>query len=896
VDWHAYIRTAFPAAVPDDDVIDELAQHASLAYDAARAQGCGDADARRRVDEQVRDWVKDASLLHRPVRRPSAPAPPSSAARSVTGVLQDLRYAARLLRRQPGYAAVVIATMALGIAAVAILASVTYGVLLKPLPWADAPRLVRLYETRQGGTGRFRPMMTNASYLAWQESMTTLDAIAGWSTDRLTVTGTGEAERLNIAEITSSLLPMLGTPPLIGRGFVPGDEGDGRPAIAIISYGLWQRRFGARGDVVGSVLHLDGASHTIVGVMPPSFAFPDRETQAWIPMTIRPMTSQSHPGSFSLSIFQGIGRLKPGVTPAQAAAEGIARGRTVPTNGPLPMAVFGSNGPVEVSAVPLLEALTSDVKPAILLMLAAVALLLVVATANVANLQLARATVRRRELAIRSALGAGAGRLARQCLIENLLLGLLGGCAGLVLAAVLHATLPSLLPTDFPRLDDVVIDARVQIFAIAVALSTGAGFGLLPALQASRQNLVPALTDDALAPVGASMRSHTSRARATIMAMQVALACVLLVGALLLIRSFVSLLGTNVGYDRLNVLTARLSLPDGPYEPDRRRQVVDRIAQRIGALQGVSHAAFGTVLPFSGRMALSSFPLRRHDGTDIQVQTGVRSVGAGYFAALGQRIIEGREFVADDTTTSAPVIIVNREFARKYLDGRALGWVIPGNSRHTERRIIGVVEDAARRSVTDAPLPEIYQSIEQTPLEDSELALVVRTTSKPQSIVQAVRSIVRQEDPAVPVESIRTLEDLISESLSRPHLYAVLLGTFAGLALAIAGVGLFGVLSYNVAQRAREIGVRSALGAQPRDIVGLVVWQSLRIAGAGLVTGLLCAFWLAGTLRNFLYGLTPHDARTFGEVALLLMAVAAIASYIPARRAARVDPVNVLRG
>jgi predicted permease len=356
------------------------------------------------------------------------------------------------------------------------------------------------------------------------------------------------------------------------------------------------------------------------------------------------------------------------------------------------MAVFGSNGPVDVSVVPLLDALTSDVKPAILLMLAAVALLLVVATANVANLQLARATVRRRELAIRSALGAGAGRLARQCLIENLLLGLLGGCAGLVLAAILHATLPSLLPADFPRLDDVVFDARVQIFTIAIALVTGIGFGLLPALQASRQNLVPALTDGALAPVGASMRSHTSRARATIMAMQVALACVLLVGALLLIRSFVSLLGTNVGYDRLNVLTARLSLPDGPYSPERRLQVLDRIAERIGALERVSRAAFGTVLPFSGRMALSSFPLRRHDGSNVQVQTGARSVGAGYFAALGQPIIEGREFTAADTSKSAPVIIVNREFARKYLDGRALGWVIPG-SGNTERRIIGVVED-----------------------------------------------------------------------------------------------------------------------------------------------------------------------------------------------------------
>jgi putative ABC transport system permease protein len=893
MDWHAHIRAAFPAAVPDADVIDELAQHAAATYDAARADGFGEDEARRRVDDQVRLWVHDASMLRRPMHRTPV-SPPAAAAPRIVGVVHDFRYAARLLRRQPGYSAVVIATMALGIAAVAILASLTYGVLLKPLPWASSPRLVRLYENRQGSTGRFRPMMTNGTYLVWRDAMKTLDAVAAWSGDRLTVTGSADPERLTVGEITPSLLPLLGASPLLGRGFLPGEEDEGRPAIAILSHGLWLRRFGGRPDVVGGTLHLDGRSYTIVGVMPASFAFPDHETQAWIPMAIRPVTSPSHPGTSSLSLFQAIGRLAPGATPAQAATEGTTRGRTLPNTSPVTMAVFGSNGPVEVTVVPLLDALTGDVKPAILLMLAAVGLLLVVATANVANLQLARAAVRRRELAIRSALGAGSGRLARQCLIENLLLGLLGGGAGLALAAVLHAALPSLLPADFPRLADVAFDARVQLFTMAVALVTGVGFGLLPAIQASRENLVPALTDDALAPVGASMRSHTSRTRATIMAMQVALATVLLVGAVLLIRSFIGLLGTDVGYDRLNVLTARLSLPDGVYTPERRIQTLDRIAQRLSRTPGVTHASFGTVLPFSGRMALSSFPLRRRDGSRVPVQTGVRSVSAGYFAALGQRVVEGREFTPADTKTSAPVIIVNREFARKYLDGRALGWVVPGNQ--ADRQIVGVVDDAARRSVTDVPQPEIYMSLEQQPLDDSEIALVVRTTSNPQASVPAVRSIVHEADPAVPVESIRTLEDLISASLARPHLYAVLLGTFAALALAIAGVGLFGVLSYTVAQRSREIGVRAALGAQPRDIVGLVVWQSLRIAGTGLAAGLLCAFWLAGTLQKFLYGLTPHDAGTFGEVALLLVVVAAVASYIPARRAARVDPVRVLRG
>ncbi len=453
--------------------------------------------------------------------------------------MQDLRYAFRLLRRQPGYTAVIVGTMALGIAAVGVLTSITYGVLLKPLPWAAAPRLVRLNETRQGNTGRFRPMMTNGTYLAWRDSVTTLDGLGAWSTDNETLTESGDPTRIRIGQITPSLLPLLGASPMLGRAFTDGEESPGRPPIALISYGLWQRRYGGRATIVGDSLRLDGTSYTVVGVMPASFAFPDRETQAWVPFYIMPLVSPTNPGSFSLAIFGAIGRLKLGVTPAQAASEGTTRGRAAPSAPPIMMAVFGTNGPVEVSVVPLLDALTADVRPAILIMFAAVMLLLTVATANVANLQLARGTTRRRELAIRAALGADGARLARQCLVENLLLGLLGGCVGVLLAAIVHTTLPSLLPADFPRLGDLAFDARVQGFTIAIALLAAVGFGLLPALQAARESLVQALTDDSLAPVGGGTRSPTSRARAVIMAMQVALACVLLVGATLLIRSFV---------------------------------------------------------------------------------------------------------------------------------------------------------------------------------------------------------------------------------------------------------------------------------------------------------------------------------------------------------------------
>jgi predicted permease len=482
----------------------------------------------------------------------------------------------------------------------------------------------------------------------------------------------------------------------------------------------------------------------------------------------------------------------------------------------------------------------------------------------------------------------------RQTLVENLLLGLLGGVAGLALAALMHRALPAVLPVDFPRLNDLVFDVRIQAFAIAVSIAAGLGCGLLPALQIARHELVPALVEDSLAPVGGGLRSRTARVRALIMTGQVAIACVLLVGALLLVRSFTGMMNADIGYDAGNVLTARVVLPDGDYTPERRLQTVDHILQRISATPGVTRAAFTTSMPFTGGEALSSFPLKTRDGSTVQVQTGSRQVSAGYFTAIGQKLIEGREFTDRDTRTSEVAVIVNQEFARKYLEGRALGWSLPGD-HNTQRPIVGVVGDTARRTVTDAPQPEAYYAAAQRPLEYTDLYLVVRTTGQPRTLVPPLRSIVRDVAPQAPLESIMTLEDRVTDTLSRPRLYAVLLGTFAAFALAIAGVGLFGVLSYTVAQRAREIGVRTALGAQMRDIIGLVVGQSMAIAGAGIASGLIAAYWLTGTLQKFLYGVSPHDGVSFGAVAALLLAVSILASIVPARRAARVDPVKVLR-
>jgi putative ABC transport system permease protein len=467
---------------------------------------------------------------------------------------------------------------------------------------------------------------------------------------------------------------------------------------------------------------------------------------------------------------------------------------------------------------------------------------------------------------------------------------------------VLHRALPSILPVNFPRMHDIALGWRIQAFAVAISVLAGIGCGILPALHIARSELVPSLAEDALSPAGGGLRTRTARARAIIMAAQVATACVLLVGALLLARSFIGLMNANLGYDPSNVLTARLILTDGEFTPERRFATLDQITGRLSAVPGVTHAAFANTLSFGSGEALSSFPLKRRDGSTVQVQTGRQGVSAGYFAAMGQRLIEGRGFTDEDASRGEPVAIVNREFSRKYLDGKALGWTLPRSSKPGAppalTPIVGVVDDTVRRSVTDTPQPEIYGvfSRHEGRLNDSDIYLVVRTSSDPRALVPTLRDIVRTAAPTAPLESVMTMRERVAESLVNPRLYAALLGAFAIFALLIAGVGLFGVLSYSVAQRAREIGVRTALGAQLRDIVALVVRQSMAIAVAGLTIGIATSFWVSRLLGAVLYGVTPHDPASYIAVALVLLAVAAIASIVPARRAARVDPVRVLRG
>jgi putative ABC transport system permease protein len=781
-------------------------------------------------------------------------------------------------------------------------------VLLKPLPWPEADRLVRVTETRDGRTGRVRGTVMNGTFVAWADHPGTIDALAGWmrQTRTMTVRGRGEPSRVPVVPLTPGAFAMLSARPLLGRLFAADEGARGAPGVALLSYGLWQEQFGGRPEVVGEAVQLDDQPYTIVGVMARAFAFPDREARLWTAWTVPGVIGDQ--GAQVGVIFSAMARLRHGATLAQAAAEATARARAAPDSALVAMALFGAKGPIDVRVTPAREALTADVRPAILVLLAAVALLLVTATANVASLQLARATTRRRELAVRASLGAGQSRLIRQLLVESAIVGLSGGVAGFALAAALLHILPSVLPVDFPRLDAVTVDMRVLAFAFALSLVTSVGCGMIPAWHTRRLNLVETLAEDGAAPVGGTMRLSIARTRAFIMAGQVAVACALLVGAALLTRSFVALMRADRGYDPVNVLTARLPLPNG-YAGERRSQLLDTLIERLRVVPGITHAAYSTALPFVSAGGFAAFTMRspRNPGVEMDVQATARTVSPEYFAAMRLRLVAGRTLSVADTSLSPPAIVVNLSFARKYLGDHPIGFHIPQRGpragfrfrdSRTDWEVVGVVDDMRQDSVDAALQPELFASFAQIALDgvrNFDPILVIRTAADPASYVPTLRRLVREEAPAIALDSVMTMEDRVMTSLARPRLYAVVLAGFAVFALLIAGVGLFGVLSYTVALRTREIGVRTALGAQARDIVWLVLRQAAVIAVIGIAVGLWTSFAASRYLSAFLYGVEPHDALSFGAVSILLVVVTVAACIVPARRAARVDPLQALR-
>jgi putative ABC transport system permease protein len=814
------------------------------------------------------------------------------------GFLHDIRYAARLARRQPRHALLIIGMTALGIGATTALFGVAYGVLWKPLPWPHADRVVVLKETRGGNPPRFGAF-SNAAYLAWREQPATVEHIAAWSQRVVTLSGDTAPERIRITAATASLFPALGVRPLIGSLF---EERDDTSAVMLLSESLWRQRFSGDPGAIGTIVQLDGRPHTIVGVLPDAMSYPDRQARAIVPFTV-PSASANQ-----LSVFNAIATLRPGISAAQAAAEGTARGRFAADTGMTAQAVFGSDGPIEIAAQPVTAALTADVRLPLIVLLAAVGLLLVTATANVASLQLARATTRGREMAIRAALGAGSPRVTRQLLAESLLLGIAGGLLGVALTVALQRSLPSMLPGDFPRVDDLGINAAVIAFALILTLGTSLAFGLLPVLNLRKSNLVEALAGEGTAPAGAGIQARTARVRMAIMTAQVAIACVLLVGASLLGRSFIALLGADRGFDPGDVLSARLTMPEALYPSQERRfALIDEILNRIRTLPGVTDASFTSELPLTRGGSTAAFTMKSPaaEGGVVTAQASPRIVSSGYFSTLQMRAVAGRTFTDADIESVERVVVVNQSFARRYLGDSWVGSKLPVAgyaTRDDDNRtatVIGVLDDVRYVSAQDqTSQPEMFYSYRQMDgrLPVQTVTLLVRASGDPAAIAGQLQSVIRRTDERLVADVILPLEQRLLTTLARPRLYSVLLGSFAGFALLTATIGLFGLLSYAVSQRSRELALRAALGADRNSILRLMLRQGLAVVIAGLGAGMLASIWLTGFLSTQLYGVAPHDAFTFIAVPVLLLAVGALACMLPAWRAATVDPVRILRG
>lgn len=910
MDFQRRIGEAFEAAGVSVavDVLEELAQHAESTYARQEARGESAAAAIAVVDGLIAGWVREAGDLPLTHRRAVVPIAPSASAGVASGLVQDVRYGIRLLRREPGASSIAIATMALAIAATTTLFSVAYGVLLKPLPWPESDRIVRVTETRDGKTGRLRGTVSNGSYLAWSDALGTVEALGGYGlggSDLVFRMGKG-GERIRVlsGRLTPSMFQVLRAVPLRGRLFVPDDAriGAGRypePRVMILSYGLWQSAFGGGDDAIGTTVYVDdSAPVTIVGIMPPDFVSPDRETRAWLPMPIGSVLGDG--GASRMMIFGALARLKPGVTVEQAAAEATARARTAPDPGFAAVSMFGSAAPPAIQIAPAVDAITGEVKPAITLLLAAVALLFATATANVGSLQLARTTTRRHELTVRAAIGAGRSRLVRQMLIESSLVAVTGGAAGVLLTASLHRLLPHLLPADFPRIEDVTVDGVVLVFALVASLVATVASAALPAVQTRRVDLSAVLAGEGATSTAVGWRTPAGRLRLVVMAGQVSATCVLLVGAGLLARSFLALLHADRGYDPVNLLTASVDLT-AAYDGAQRVEFADAVIARLRAMPGVSDAAAGNALPLASTGGSLAFEMRTPANPEIrqQVQTYARLVSPTYFRTMKLRVREGRVLDDTDTLTSRPVVVVNQSFARRYLGTAAIGARLPmrfGQGR-PEYEVVGVVDDMRQGSVTDPPAAETFVSYRQMPqrMLNSSLFFIVRTERDPIAHAALLRSVVLEREPLALVDTAVTMEERVSTNLAKPRFYAILLGGLAAFALIIGAVGLFGVVSYGVAQRTRELGLRAALGARRRDVVGLVLRQGLAMTGAGLALGLGMAAVGAQWLSTLLYGITPFDRATFVVAPLVVLVIAAIACFVPARRAARIDPLRALR-
>jgi predicted permease len=806
-------------------------------------------------------------------------------------LIADLRHTARALARRPGLTLTALATLAVGIGAATAIFSIVYGVLLRPLPYADADRLVRVSERHQNAKSPLREsLLSNLTWHAWQQSRT-IEGLSAYNAGTHTVRIGNETMRMGGGNVSPSLFGLLRARPALGRFFTDAEAtADQHPVV--LSQALWHTHFGGKPDVLGSSVTIDGVVHTVVGVAAAGLDFPSPSARFWVPYVIRP--KPTGPESNSINVFFALARLRDGVTAAQASAEGTAasRGATRPMVADL---LFGKGGPVEVTAKPLVEQMTADIKPALLVLLAGVALVLLIACANVANLLLSRGVDRHRELTVRVALGASGRRIVGHLLVESLTLSLVGGLAGIAVGWLLVRLVPTVAPADFPRLDAIRLDARMLAFALTASVIAGLAAGLFPALRSARAALASAMRDD-----DARSTAGSRIGRRALLAGEAALAVMLLVGATLVGRSFVNLLTTNSGFDAQGVLTARVYPTDRQRSNAAKQTLVETLLTRIGAMPGVVSAAAGNMAPFADSMYISGFSIP--GATDASGQPLVARalqyvVTPGYMRALGLSVPQGRMLNDSDTGTAGRTMLVNESFVRAFLrDGKPpVGRRWADKEGHTTE-IIGVVGNVRRNGPLSDAEPEIYTAAKEAQPLDREIYLVIRTTGDPLAIAPSLRTLVRELDPTAALDDVGLLTDGVSASISRPRFVMMVLVAFAGVALALAAIGLYGALSYSVAQRRRELGVRAALGASRGTLIGLVLKQGLGTTIVGLAIGIAGAAALTRLMSQLLYGVEPLDVLSFALAPTVLLGVAIAACLVPARRAAATDPAEALRG
>ena len=793
---------------------------------------------------------------------------------------QDLRHARRQLGNSPRFALVAIVTLAVGLGASTTIFGIANAVLLRPLPFPEAERLLLTNEVTPAG----QPFsISEPNYLDWvsrSKSMT----LAGFEWRRPSLVVNGEAEQLQGAVTTQSFFPVLGVGPILGRTFLPEEDRKGGDThVAVISHALWARRFGESPSVLNAPIDLDGVSHRVIGVMPAGFDFPLR-TDVWTPLVAVPEYPRND------RRMEGIARLRPGATRAQAADELLQMSRQLSSAFP------ASNDKWSAQVLPFKEWFVSpQLESRVLVLLATVALLLIMACVNVANLLLSRATVREREMAVRAALGAGRGRLARQLMTEALVLSSFGALAGVAVAAAAVPLIKRIGSSAIPRLDQMAIDWRVLAFAIPACLLTGLVFGLAPAL---RQSQTGGRAGDRLHDIlrSGTRVAQSGRLRNMLMVMSVALAMVLLVGAGLVGGSFLKLMRVDLGFSPNQILIANLTFPDERYDSERTVLFVEEATRRLQGVAGVTSVAAVNIPPFGqGNTAMRFAPAEQANATNDHYRNASwRAVTPGLFKTLEIPLKAGRIFAASDRFPAPDVIIVNETLAREAWPGEnPIGRRLAlGNTR--VMTVIGVVGDTRHLMLDSLPPATMYFNHGQFPWKG--MWLTVRTSGDPMSVAAVLRREIAAMDPLLPLASVRPLTELVSDRSAEPRLTMLIFGIFASAALVLAAVGLYGIVSSGVAQRTREIGVTLALGAQPTRVVRQVLGEGMRLAVVGVGIGTVVAYGATGALRAILYDTEPSDAATYVAVATLLLTVTAFASAVPARRASRLDPVQALRG